>query len=269
MNSLSRMQGVEALSHDGINMLLVREFSDELKQRLADRFCALCYGAKNADDLPDYYSLARTAREFLVRYDPKSDETKLGMIGELLTHLLVDVAEPGLSSFGIFFNKEERSIKKGFDLTFISDDNDIWYAEVKSGRPAGVTAGTKAQALVTLAADDLKDKLTAKHRRSLWDAAMFDAHQLIDEASNISVRMLLAEDAIEVVEGDGKKLRGLIVAVVLHPLASGELSAGDAKAIADALSQRRKSFLKLSVVVIQKSTIERVVDYLRHELAAA
>src|SRR5690606_31574732 len=60
---------------------------------------------------------------------------KKGMIGELLAHLLLNYTDNNFTSLSILKNKEEKSIKKGFDIIYCEVDCDkLWYSEVKSGK---------------------------------------------------------------------------------------------------------------------------------------
>ena len=55
------------------------------------------------------------------------------MVGELLFHVLMSIENEYIAT-SAFFNLEERSFKKGFDLSFFSVENqELWIAEVKSG----------------------------------------------------------------------------------------------------------------------------------------
>lgn len=77
------------------------------------------------------FTYKHTIKRFLERYELKKTIQK-GMIGELLTHLLIP-QYIDFNAISIMKNKEENSIRKGFDIVYTDDNNSIWYCEVKSG----------------------------------------------------------------------------------------------------------------------------------------
>ncbi len=56
------------------------------------------------------------------------------MLGELLSHVIILKLFPNFEVVSPFFNMEEKSIRKGFDLLlYEASTNNIWITEVKSG----------------------------------------------------------------------------------------------------------------------------------------
>jgi hypothetical protein len=126
------VQGITVVTTGESVAILVHELSDELKTLVRDRLAGICYGSADIVDDPEYYSFEKTVEEFLKRYDTKPDTTKIGMAGELIIHSLMPEHHVDLVNTSILFNKEERSIKKGFDLTFTTSSMDeLWYGERK------------------------------------------------------------------------------------------------------------------------------------------
>ncbi|MTB65395.1 hypothetical protein GKR48_00830 [Providencia sp. wls1943] len=62
------------------------------------------------------YRYAPTLQAFLERYENTSENTKKGMIGELLSHIIINEFFDNFEIASPFFNLEEKSIKK--DLTY-------------------------------------------------------------------------------------------------------------------------------------------------------
>lgn len=55
------------------------------------------------------------------------------MIGELLVHIILEL-EGKYSTASPFFNMEESSFKKGFDIVLFEEDSkELWITETKSG----------------------------------------------------------------------------------------------------------------------------------------
>ena len=267
--SRSSIPGVKILSSGQHTVAVVESFTDDLKQRLRDRLSHYCYGSIAVDARPSYYSFSRTATEFLTRFNGQGPTTRIGMVGELLTHLLVEDVYHDLDNFSLFLNKEERSIKKGFDLTFFAHERqEIWYAEVKTTAASGIDANPKARNLFARASSDLGEKLTASHRRSLWDAALGDAAQTLFGARQISVRELLQDDSVAV-ESQLLTARGVVLAAaVIQPVTGslGDLDLADLAARLNTLTTHT-AFDEVRFLAIQKGTIQKVIEFFEEEAA--
>lgn len=68
-------------------------------------------------------------KEFVKRYKTNKDaleERKKGMIGEILVHVILEF-EYRFLTVSPFFNMEERSLKKGYDVALLETaTNELW-----------------------------------------------------------------------------------------------------------------------------------------------
>ena len=84
----------------------------------------------------------------------------MGMVGELLTHLFLANSDRGFTSVNRFFNLEERSIKKGFDLVLRRDrDGELMFVEVKSSASGSKFNASKLLSLLKTSDADIGGKL--------------------------------------------------------------------------------------------------------------
>ncbi|MGO1435847.1 MAG: hypothetical protein ACTHV4_09690 [Canibacter sp.] len=169
----------------------------------------------------------------------------------------------------MFFNKEERSLKKGFDLTFLEEGTSrIWYAEVKSGEPSSdETPAAKAADLLNAAARDLIGKLTSSDRASLWDSAIVDATLTLQDPSVTSAKHLLSKDSTDASFSVGWDKRGVLTAGVFSDVMQSKV---DVAAIGASLGLTDKldaGFRQECWIVIQKSTFDAVVEFISSEAA--
>ncbi|WP_169164139.1 hypothetical protein [Cellulomonas taurus] len=247
-----------------VAVVIVDEVSEQLGVQLRDRLAAYCFGSANVADDADYYSFERTIKELLVRYDTKPHETKIGMAGELLVHVLVPHTHPNMSSSAVFLNKEERSIKKGFDLTFhATADGSVWYGEVKSGVVKGTQlADEKSVDLLKTAAADIADKLGKGAQRSRWDSAVADAVLTLEASQAASAKKLLRNDATEAAAGKLKNKNVLVAAVVMHEIGHCEISGAHVRQAVSSLNSTGR-FSSVAVLVAQQHEIETLLDHLR------
>ena len=254
----------------GVALVLVDVVSDELGEQLRERLSAYCYGAANVDEDADYYSFEQTIEELLVRYESKPSATRIGMAGELLVHVLVSHTHPEMTSSAVFLNKEERSIKKGFDLTFhTAEGGAVWYGEVKSGLVKDPqSADEKSAALLKTAAADVADKLGKGAQRSRWDSAVADAYLTLEGAHAASAKALLRNDATEVAAGSLTTKNVVVAAVVMHEIDHCEISGDTVRKVASALNSAGR-FSNVAVLVAQQHEIETLIDHLREVIASA
>jgi len=242
----------------------VDNLSEQLKEIIRDELNIICYGKRRVegDDL-SFYSYKETIKEFLVRYERKTPKIQVGMIGELLTHILIARVFPKLEAISIYFNKEERSIKKGFDLNYLGEDKkSIWYGEVKSGELQLQTVDAKNVSLLKKATSDLSDKLRSG-RRSLWESAIIDVALSIAANKEKSVADILKNDLMALQQQQSIARNGVLVSVLFHDTGS-KVSHKTIEAITEE-TLAVAEFSDIILFSIQKSTFAKVVDFLKEE----
>lgn len=253
------------LESDGSTaLIIVDSISKEFKAHLRERLAAFCFGAVQVAEDPDFYSFESTIRQFLERFETKAYSTQVGIAGELIVHALIPQTHPHLTSSAVFFNKEERNIKKGFDLTFLSNDGTtLWYGEVKSGEVnPQQSADEKAARLLQDAARDIAEKLGAGARRSRWDSAMYDTYATLEAGLARTARELLRQDTEPIPEDAHPAKNVVLASAVIHAPHHCEVTEPAVRASVKALSGSGP-FSAMCVLVVQQSELESVIRYLR------
>ena len=188
----------------------ILEFSDELKKLIREQLSFICYGATNTLSTRKIYNYNNTLKEFIKRYDEKKDNTQKGMIGELIIHVLINEFFPEYETVSPFFNIEERSVKKGFDVVLTNKENHMmWITEVKSGElHKGKDANETNIDLLNRAKSDLYSRLNGENQ-SLWLNAINGAKIALDSKKD------LKDAVIEILEeyGDDSSEIKLIVKI--------------------------------------------------------
>jgi hypothetical protein len=190
------------------------------------------------------------------------------MLGELLSHVVILKLFPDFDVVSPFFNMEEKSIRKGFDLLlYETSSNNVWITEVKSGgRGSGKTSCSATRGLLRLARDDLKKRL-AEPELNHWLNAINAAKNAIHNKASYR------DSVIEILEleGDLAESNGatasdnnvfLIAALfgdVASPVAENTVSKFTNKLLGDAL------FKTVWVLSLHKGTMEKLEDFLRLE----
>jgi hypothetical protein len=257
------IDGVRISENTTHSIFYIDELSDALKQIIRDQLQGVWNGFSNTESLPSYYSYKNTLSSFLDRYNSKADETKKGMVGELLSHILLGHQENNLTSLSILKNKEERSIKKGFDIIYCEIDKDkLWYSEVKSGGLNSTTTSSYNDILLNKAKDGIQAMIN-ENRSSLWESALFDVSANIKECDGqLNLQELLSNDSPIMTTEQSKNV--ILISVLYHSL-TDEIDINSVENFRNSVITEGV-FLDTIVISIQKATFLAVSDFLNNEI---
>jgi hypothetical protein len=246
----------------------IYDLSDELKSNIRSRLSAICLGvAKSSDDLP-IYSYKSTLKEFLRRYNKKDENTKKGMIGELLTHIIFQNTLKNMEPISPLFNMEEASITKGFDIIFRdSKTGFMWITEVKSGNALNDTAKIKNDKLISTAKGDIKNKLSGLDTIQNWRNAINKALLSIEQKNIKKEISQILSDCYQKAENDEDQNQdhNIVLASVVYRDFDDKLLLGDVKSKPAKIIEE-DVFNDIIVFSIQKSTYQAVVSFLESEV---
>lgn len=263
-----KIKSVKLLKRRNYNICIIDDFSDELKNIFRNQLSSICYGKSKAISNRNTYKYENTVKEFLKRYNDKSADIKIGMIGELLTHILLSNNFEEFNTVSPYFNLEERSIKKGFDLVLYSkSNNELWITEVKSGQlHKNKNVNETNNDLLGTAKRDLLDRLN-KNETSLWQNAINGANIVLN--SNIDMKSAVLEilddicDEISYEKANSYDKNVLFVSTVFSPLTDVILEE-KVKFIVNGYNNEKK-FKNINILSIQKGTYQKIVDFLESE----
>ncbi|NOI68339.1 Hachiman antiphage defense system protein HamA [Vibrio sp. 99-8-1] len=246
--------------------------SDELKELIRTHLVSICHGSQVSDYLNSpLYSYKTTINSFLARYEKKSNDTKKGMIGEFLSHILITSMFKEYEITSAYFNLEEKSIKKGFDLLlYNTEQRAMWITEVKSGEcHQGKTNDQTTRALLNTAKNDLHVRLNAQEEQYWLNAINHVKAAVHDEKDYRKVLLdILVNDAGgSTVKGTAKSQNKnvFLVSNLFAPMSS-QISWKPAEDLAANLSDK-STFANVITFSIQKETYQKVVDFLHEEIA--
>ena len=243
----------------------VVEFSSELEEKIREELNSIINGDFAIEEVPEVYDYQYALSLFLERYKSKPVDTKKGMIGELLAHVLAGALFTDLTSISVLKNKEEGSIKKGFDIIYLDiEQKSLWYSEVKSGYKSD--ANTAAEANIILlkrARTDIITKLTGK-RKTLWDTAMTDVALILNGPKATNAKKLLGKDS-PIKKQSISNNKNVILISTLYETPQNPLSIADLKEFASEI-EKEGAFQSVLIFTIQKNTYEKVVEFLEGEI---
>ena len=266
------LDGIRKIDTGEWSVYFVDHLSDALKKEIRERLSKICHGSLNAKSGRIAYSYKATAREFVKRYvtqDGNPNRQK-GMVGELLFHVLMSIEDEYIAT-SAFFNLEERSFKKGFDLSFFDNKTqELWIAEVKSGEKKK-NQKDQSQAIIGLintAKTDLQKRLNTNNN-SLWLNAINHArlamNETVDEKKVVLNLLGNYSDQSEQGVYTSEDKNVILVGVLFHPLS--EEANPDKVGLKHNKTIRAQTFHKIRTVAIQKETYEEVFRFLESEAA--
>ena len=249
----------------GVYICYVEEFSDELKEKIREMLNSVWHGTSNYQENQEIYNYQNTIKDFLDRYNDQSPNTKKGIIGELLTHILLPHYSTNLEVISIMKNKEERSIKKGFDIVYSNNSlNNIWYCEVKSGGDEdNQEVNVKNKERLSAAKSGMTEML-ASQRTTIWDSVLIDVKlSIFDNDRRIDISKLLKADHPYSSQEDSNK--NVILSSVIYKNFQDKISLSNLTTYKENIDEE-DIFSGLIVFSIQKPTYQKIIDFLTSEL---
>lgn len=263
------IDGVRKEETDNATVCRVEEFTDELKYEIRNRLSTICHGKDKVEEGSVLSSYKETLKVFLRTYAEKSEDIQKGMIGELLTHILLLKEFPKYESANPYFNMEEASVKKGFDLVvFDHACNNLRVVEVKSGGSGRKESDSANKTLLNKAKTDLKERLNENNIQIWWNAIngarlALSGGRVKDEISRILEGCYM--EATEDVPDSTSKCVTLVSVLYNKCTDPISINATDEKArqvINEGI------FQETTVFSIQKEAWENIVTFLEEEAGA-
>ena len=263
------LEGVDhQKSATGSFCFTIHEVSESLKAVIRDRLSEICNGAAKASRNTPLYSYQRTLSAFFEKFDSKPINTQIGMVGELLTHVLFLHYESDFQAASAYFSMEENSIKKGFDLVLRNDDtSQMWFVEVKAGECGEKTSIQKLGELLSVAKNDLKTDLNSE-RNTLWQNAVNGAAIVVTEPNlKDQITALLESYNAQAVSGTSTSNDYNAILAAVGFSGTQEFATGEDFEIKHQYQKNLSEFQELISVAFQKDTVQSVIDFLRSESA--
>lgn len=263
------IDGVDFENHGDWAICYIRSLSSELKKLIRSNLATICHGSHVTDcsDEP-LFGYEATLSSFLDRYKDKSEKTKIGMVGEFLAHILITELFDEFDVSTAFFNMEEKSIRKGFDLVLYKPkDESVWITEVKSGNLLkGKSHDETAKVLLQRAKADVHERLNEQEimywlnavnavRSSVSDTKSYKKSlvQILNQKGGAAFKKLAKSEDCSVV----------LISTLFEPLKT-RISKSAPKNYLEVL-KNLKAFKGVLVICIQKETYTRVMEFLVSE----
>ena len=265
---MTELCGFQYLKTEKYSLFCIHDLSDDIKGAIREQLSAICHGQDCTNSGRSLYNYKNTVKEFLRRYEVKSENIQIGMIGELLVHLILSYYFDEFKSVTPYFNMEERSIKKGYDVVLTEVNNpNLWITEVKSGKlHSNKSSNQTMNDLLGTAKRDLKERLNEENI-SLWLEAIngakvsFDSNNTMKSAV-INILETWGDDA-----SDGEYSshdKNVVLAGFLFSNLSDVITSENAN-IKQQQIENEQIFNQVCVLVLQKETYSKVYEFLKEE----
>lgn len=262
------MDGVSLKQFDEYALCCVEALSDELKAALRDNLSRICHGVEQASQNREMYKYTATIKSFWCRYSEKTPKTKMGMLGELLSHVIILKLFTQFEVVSPFFNLEEKSIKKGFDiLLYDSSQKNVWITEVKSGEihKNKTTCGTTLD-LLSKARDDLKKRL-AEQELNHWQNAIHAARIAIKSKADyrdLVIDILETEGDLVVKNSANSQDNNVFLVSTLFSDVTQQVAETTISKFTSELAGK-SLFKSIFVLSLHKGTLKKLEDFLKAE----
>ncbi|MBZ9731679.1 hypothetical protein LB467_18505 [Salegentibacter sp. JZCK2] len=255
MNQHSKVfknSSIEILNGNYLHFINIDSITPELEKLIDDKIRLITEG--------DTETSIESIKKRLVGYlDKKKGTTiELGAVAEFMIHLYLN--EKGFKQEFLFFNLEERSIKKGFDGYFSLSENE-WILESKSG--SSTTKGISHLSKIKEAYADLTIKIKDEEGNNPWRNAYNHACHIDVNSSKDIIKNLknLTDDF------DSKKYQSLenlkiIPSSTIFYIDDWEEI--DEQELTEELERefKTKQFDEIHIICINKKSLQLLKDYL-------
>ena len=166
---------------------ILPEHYAQLCKAIRQELQIICFGGYITTLDPKRSTYKKACRRVFSMLDCNDENRKIGIIGELLMHLVVPkVFGSEIESVSRLLSLQDKNIKHGFDLNYFDNDSKmIWYGETKSGG-----TGIKRNNLILRAKNGLKkyllnvDNGKEDDTDAVWDALVIESMAIFGSGSS-------------------------------------------------------------------------------------
>ena len=261
------IQGITKYKDEKCTVVHIDNFSDELKDIIRKNLATICHGAEASSSARISYDYKNTLKEFVRRYKTKPRNLRIGMMGEMMTHVLILEIMDEYSVASPYFNTEERNIKKGFDVLLFDSQDHLWITEIKSGEiRSNMTVSSTTTDLLNDAKTDLNGRLNNENV-SLWMNAVNGANLAIKNNDAKAALISILHDRLD--ESTSNKIKSQDIKVVLTSVLFADLSqkVNSERVIRKHTSViSEKLFKDVYIISIQKESYIAIWKFLNEEV---
>lgn len=251
----------------------IEYLSEEIKELIRKHLTSIGLGSYIADHPgKSLFSYKATLKSFIDRYQSKPEETKMGMVAEFLSHIFITELFDEFCIASPFFNLEEKSIRKGFDLLLYKQvDNTVWITEVKSGQLHKYKDHDQTtNDLLSTAKADLNSRLN-EQEMTYWMNAINSVRSALSDKSTFkkALEEILINEGSAAAEGKATSKDKCVVLVAnLYAPLTTKISLETAKVFWEKVN-KEQVFSQTVVFCLQKQTYSQLEVFFKAEVIGA
>jgi len=267
VTNISDITGVKIFQDPEITVVSIDEFTAELQNLIRERLAEICWGptANGSRLVAENYKY--TMKSLWGRVANKPSKTKIGMAGELITHLFLSRPGAGYVSVNRMFNLEESSIKKGFDLVLTKQEGkELFLVEVKASGILRANSTSKVLRLLKVSNSDMNGKLN-NPADNLWNNALSHCSSALKKTDlRDKIEAILEVCRDDALTFPSAKDQNVILAGINF---NGDKGFCDLEEIAKSIATYSDwgEYKSLTYFVAQKKTYEAVMSFIESEAA--
>lgn len=251
------MNGVVKIKKGNCDLFEIQNLSDDLKKQIRKQLVEICHGEYAlTSNFPDH-TFEKTIEELVNHRITYNKNRKLGMIGELLLNLLIREFSD-MKIVSPFFNLEERSPKKGFDIIAIDSNNILWIIESKAGELGKMKTPTeKIRERINVAKNELSTRLNQDNSQ-LWLNALNSVRSAMDDTSEKrTVVNILNNNRMSI----SSKNKNVVLGETVFCKFNSKIDIDELDKLYNSIIKSNK-FSNIKLVAIQKETFQAIINYL-------
>lgn len=266
---MREIAGITVSKEDKCCLICVENFSEEIKEMLKNRLVAICHGDNRAANEPQLYPYGIVTKQLWEKIQNKEEKDRMGIVAELLAHLLIKEVHNSFQTLSAFFNLEDNGFKKAFDVNFYcNEEKKAWFTEVKSGlKGTDNSKDEKIKSLFSLAKSDLKKRIEKPSSNSWQNAINHLDLSAIQSNPKSALKEILSKGfhTSFIGQNQANTYNAILVGVLFHEV-SEKIDFNVLKKVHDDIN-KQNTFNETIVFAFQKSTFVKVINFLQQESA--
>lgn len=260
--------GIKHEKQDKCDIFIIEHFSDDLKCAIKNNLYNICWVFEK--ETPGV-SFKDTIKEFIYRCEEKSESKVMGFISEFLVHILIKEYYENLSILTPFFNMEERSARKGFDIIIYNkNNNELIIDETKSGENIENDPTKSCLNIIKRAEKDLEKRAVSNDSKNkfIWMKAINETRRICENNSEMDAVKKEIDNLGKIKDSEKgilpNDINVLLAAVLFERVNNFFNKDAIYKKFEDIVN--KKTFKCVYMIAIQENTYEEIYDYIKNEL---
>lgn len=252
------MVDIQKSNYGNVTIIEIRHLSKEIKEKIREKLVEMCHGEKYSESDLQIFSLEKTIKSLSKWLEGKHKNQLVGIVGEILLNIFIREFTD-IKIISPFFNMEERSFKKGFDILGTDKSKRLWIIESKAGvRNENKTPTELVREKIKDAQRDLEERLNSENL-TLWENAVKSVDSYLKDRNEKVFIVDIIDKKLSISNKSNDK--NVILGGIVFSTFDFVIDHSNIKELYEKISNL-KTFSEVKIIAIQKETFMAVVDYI-------